>query len=299
MTHFRAQVFVVPFLAALAFGCGSAPSLPSTPGVPSATPSAPETPEPKAASSAMPASSSTAAPAAEKVPDPIEAAPNNYKKLAENDVARVLEVTVKPGDKIPKHHHPDHAAYVVSAGKLKGTAGDAALQEMELKAGEGVFLPAQDHSAENTGKTEVKALVVELKGKTPTGAPAGPDPTAASKDYKKVFENDKVRILEATIKPGGKVGNHVHPDNVHYVIAGGKLKVTTAGQKDPQTMDLAPGQAFMIPAVLHSAENIGKTEIKVAVVEFKGGAPAPAADKPADKPADKKPADKPKPADKK
>jgi quercetin dioxygenase-like cupin family protein len=299
MSRSQAPLLVVPVLASLAFAyagaCGGTPELPTTPSLPPAMPSdmpaASATPTP----SATPAASATAATPPAPAPDPLEAGPNNYKKLAENDLMRVLEVSFKPGDKIPRHRHPDHVVYIVSGGKLKITSGDKPAQELDLKAGDGVFIAAEEHSAENTGKTDLKAVVVELKGKTPTAAPAGPDALTYT-GYKKVFENDKVRLLEGTIKAGGKATPHNHPDNVHYVVAGGKLKVTVG--KDTQTIEVQTGQAILMPAVLHQGENIGKTDVKVAVVELKGGTPAAPADKkPADKPADKKPADKP--ADKK
>lgn len=51
--------------------------------------------------------------------EPLKVAPEMYKLLHENDRIRVLEVTFKPGSKIPKHSHPDHMVYALTAGKLK------------------------------------------------------------------------------------------------------------------------------------------------------------------------------------
>ena len=38
------------------------------------------------------------------------------------------------------------------------------------------------------------------------------------------LENPRVRVLEATIKPGDKEQTHSHPAYVIYVIAGGKFR---------------------------------------------------------------------------
>ena len=97
--------------------------------------------------------------------DPVVAGKGMYVFKSEDADARVLEVTFKPGQKVALHQHPKHIAYVLKGGDLKLTEEGKEPQEMKLVAGAVVFLSAQKHSAENTGKTTVKILVVELKGK--------------------------------------------------------------------------------------------------------------------------------------
>lgn len=96
--------------------------------------------------------------------DPIKAGPNIYKSIFENDHVRVLKVTFVKGSKIAMHAHPDHVAYVLMPGKLRITAGQNPPQEFDLKEGQAMYLPAQEHSAENAGDTKIEALIVELKG---------------------------------------------------------------------------------------------------------------------------------------
>jgi quercetin dioxygenase-like cupin family protein len=94
--------------------------------------------------------------------DPMIAASNIYKLLNENSRVRVLEVVFKPGDIAKMHHHPDHAVYAVTGGKLSQTSGGKT-QEIEIKPDSVLFLEAQDHEAKNTGNTTVKLIVMELK----------------------------------------------------------------------------------------------------------------------------------------
>lgn len=96
--------------------------------------------------------------------DPLEAAPEIYKKLFENDQVRVLELTALPGDKIPEHSHPDHFVYAMSDGTLEITK-DGVPQVVEAKKGQVLWLDAETHSTVNTGSTEFHGLVVELKEK--------------------------------------------------------------------------------------------------------------------------------------
>jgi quercetin dioxygenase-like cupin family protein len=98
----------------------------------------------------------------EKSRDPMKVAKNVYKFIMENDRVRVLEASFKPGDKAIMHDHPDHLVYVLSDGKINlKSSGKTDL--LDLKKGQAVFLKTQSHEAENTGKTDLHLLVVELK----------------------------------------------------------------------------------------------------------------------------------------
>jgi quercetin dioxygenase-like cupin family protein len=92
----------------------------------------------------------------------LKVAKNVYKLVMENDRVRVLDLFLKPGDKAFMHYHPDHVVYVLNGGKAKLTSSGKT-DVMDMKTGQAIFLKAQSHDAENTGKTDVHLLVVELK----------------------------------------------------------------------------------------------------------------------------------------
>jgi beta-alanine degradation protein BauB len=94
--------------------------------------------------------------------DVLKVAANVAKPKLENDRVRVLGAIFKPGDVAKMHHHPDHVMYVLKGGKLKMTS-EGKSKETEYTEGQAVFLKAQDHEVENTGKTTVEIIVVELK----------------------------------------------------------------------------------------------------------------------------------------
>jgi len=98
----------------------------------------------------------------ENMHDPMDVAANVYSCIMENDRVRVLNVVFQPGDKAPMHHHPDHVIYVLKGGTIKMRSGNTT-SEMELKAGDAVFLEEQSHEAQNVGDTVVDLIVVELK----------------------------------------------------------------------------------------------------------------------------------------
>jgi len=205
--------------------------------------------------------------------DPAQVGPDIYKVVTENDQLRAFEVTFAPGAKIAMHKHPDHVAYAITPGTLTLTGQDGKAQEIEIKAGQAMFLPAQAHAAENKTDKEIKLLVVELRGPSKSPAPKGKEPTKAGpKIYKQVLDNEKVRVFEVTFKKGAKIPDHAHPDHLAYVVTGGQLEITgpnAEGKKAKQKMDLTAGQAVFLPATVHSAKNTGPSELKLVVVELK------------------------------
>lgn len=94
--------------------------------------------------------------------DPVKVSAGAYKLVSENNRVRILEVTLKPGDSIPVHSHPDHVAIAIVDCKIAITKGGKA-QEADLKAGQTLWIPAESHSAKNIGTSMVRLVVVELK----------------------------------------------------------------------------------------------------------------------------------------
>lgn len=94
------------------------------------------------------------------------------------------------------------------------------------------------------------------------------DPLVAAHNvYKFVMENDRVRVLQVTFKPGDTAKMHHHPDHVVYALRGGKLKLTSGGKTSEIGME--SGQALFLKAQDHEATNTGKTTVDLIVVELK------------------------------
>jgi quercetin dioxygenase-like cupin family protein len=99
----------------------------------------------------------------EEILDALHAASNVSKLIMENDRVRVFDAWFKPGEKAAMHKHPDHVMYIFNDGKLKLTTLQGETQEVDLKAGQAIWMDAVSHTAENLGKTDFHFLVVELK----------------------------------------------------------------------------------------------------------------------------------------
>ena len=100
----------------------------------------------------------------------------------------------------------------------------------------------------------------------PTTA-AAQDPVKTSPDqFKVLFENEQVRVLEFNGKTGTKSPMHSHPDHVIYIVTGGKSRFTMADGKT-QEMESKPGEARFTPAGSHASEAL--SDSKAILVELK------------------------------
>ena len=97
------------------------------------------------------------------------------------------------------------------------------------------------------------------------------DPVKVAPDiYKVLLENDRVRVLEAHVKPGEKSAMHSHPANVTYFFTDAKAKFTPPSGKSA-VRELKAGTVNWSAAEKHAGENTGTTETHVLIVELKGG----------------------------
>ena len=86
--------------------------------------------------------------------------------------------------------------------------------------------------------------------------------------YRLLLENDRVRVLELRMKPGAKMGMHSHPSVVAYSFGEAKNRWTLPDGKT-EDMQLKAGQVIWSGPFTHAAENTGKTETHLLVVELK------------------------------
>jgi len=82
------------------------------------------------------------------------------------------------------------------------------------------------------------------------------------------LDNPRVRVFEATLKPGVKENPHSHPTSIVYVIEGGQVRNHLPDGTATEATYVAGQTAYREP-VTHWAENIGQTTIRLIVIELK------------------------------
>ena len=97
------------------------------------------------------------------------------------------------------------------------------------------------------------------------------DPTVTDPDnYRTIFENERVRVLEYRDTPGVKTSPHSHPDSVMYTLSSFRRRLHHGdAQRD---VELEAGRVGWVPAQRHSGENIGDTDSHALFVELKDAA---------------------------
>jgi quercetin dioxygenase-like cupin family protein len=86
--------------------------------------------------------------------------------------------------------------------------------------------------------------------------------------HKVIFENDQIRLLKVTVRPGNTVPMHTNPENINYILKPGTLRLTSP---DGSVMDLelTEGQVIPAPVGAHAVENVGRTEVQTLCIELK------------------------------
>jgi hypothetical protein len=87
--------------------------------------------------------------------------------------------------------------------------------------------------------------------------------------YKVLAENDEMRVVLATWKPGQKDKSHSHPMAAVYTLKDCQARIVTPDGKVKEVSNTA-GTARVNPEVKsHTFENTGKTECQQVLVERK------------------------------
>lgn len=96
------------------------------------------------------------------------------------------------------------------------------------------------------------------------------DVLKASPDkYKLVLENEHVRVIEYSLKPGEKDNPHTHRAKTSYVIAGGTFRVYPEHAEPFDYIEVQGATEWSDKTTMHYVENIGQTTITILLTEIK------------------------------
>ena len=102
--------------------------------------------------------------------DATKVMPRTYRVAFENDRVRVLDFTGRPGMGIcgqGMHSHPAHLTVVLADWVGKAATPDGKTVQRARKLGDVFWSEAETHKVENTGKTNSRVLIIELKSPAP------------------------------------------------------------------------------------------------------------------------------------
>jgi quercetin dioxygenase-like cupin family protein len=177
-----------------------------------------------------------------------------------------------PGASDEMHSHPAEAVLFLNEGTVRVTLEDGTVIDKDIAAGEVMWSPAWTHRVENVGKSEVHAIIVELKdgaADQSVSAPEADDPALVSPaHYVVTTENDRVRIVDLRFGPGDRDEMHGHPSYVAYFITGADLAFAFADGRTG-ARQFEPGEVIFSQPTVHMVENAGSEPAHIWIVELK------------------------------
>ncbi|MEP6701067.1 MAG: hypothetical protein ABJA85_07120 [Bacteroidota bacterium] len=108
-------------------------------------------------------------PAYDPAKDPLTVGAAFSKKLGDTLNMKMFEASLKPGDSVAIHAHPDHSFYVIQGGKLEVNILGTGKQIIDLKPGMGWIGGPITDFGKNIGNTTVKWVETDVyrpRGKT-------------------------------------------------------------------------------------------------------------------------------------
>ena len=95
--------------------------------------------------------------------DPVKASPSNYKLLFEDDTRRVLEMSLRAGERDTEHSHTSEVVYFITGSSLRIRMPNGESMEADIPDGHVMAHEAWTHTVENTGDKDLRAIIFEIK----------------------------------------------------------------------------------------------------------------------------------------
>ncbi len=119
-------------------------------------------------------------------------------------------------------------------------------------------------------RTPIVVLAAALSAGVLAASGSLPDPLEAGWKGERVcevlHEDVSQRVLRCTFPPGGGHERHYHDPHFGYVLAGGRMRITSAD--GTREVDLADDLSWVSDGVVwHEVENIGETTSIYLIIE--------------------------------
>lgn len=192
--------------------------------------------------------------------------------IFENDYAKVLKVSLAPGDYQPLHEGENRVIYSLTDYAIDWEEQGENSGSKSWKKGDVHFHEGGKHAARNSGTTTAEWLVFAKKN---TVSPecgenkTEDDVKTVSTDFARVLlENDEFKIIEVNLPIGAEIPMHSGINRIIYSLSEYQIdyESDSEGKKE---MHFNSGDIHWHEACQHSLKNIGETEAEFLVVSFK------------------------------
>ena len=191
----------------------------------------------------------------------------------DNDLVRILKVTVPPGKKSAMHTHEVNRVMIyLDAGAIDIGHKDGRVDHQRWKPEQVAWSPKGGlHTSDNVGGTTIRVVEIELKKPAPVavGRDARLDPVAIDPKHNiLLLENDQVRVFRSWREAGMTEAMHEHTGagRVVVLLTDIEAKVSPGGT---EMKDQAGEVHWTAGATKHAGTNVGKKRFDMILVEVK------------------------------
>lgn len=190
-----------------------------------------------------------------------------------NEVVRVLDVEVLPGEATQYHTHAlDYPYLMLSTTLLKNDISGKPQADLNIQLGLiGYYRASQGaytHRFTNVDTTVFRAIGIELLSDKPLGS--GGEAVAENTNVKKVLDNERVRGYRLTLPPGESVGPLSLPGRSVRVAQTAGVIEQSIDDGEPRRISIQLGQfEWRESAAKFVLKNVGDTTIELVEFEFK------------------------------
>ena len=96
-------------------------------------------------------------------PDSVKADPKHYKVEFENNKVRIVRISYGPHEKSVMHSHPAGTIVSLTDQRVRFNLPNGTSQEVQLKAGQAVWMDATTHLPENLTGEQLELIYIEVK----------------------------------------------------------------------------------------------------------------------------------------
>jgi len=93
----------------------------------------------------------------------VESSPDNYALLFEDAVRKVMEMTLRAGQKDNEHSHTSEIVYSISGSSVKIHLPGGQTVEADIPDGHLMQHEPWTHTVENVGTKDIRAIIFETK----------------------------------------------------------------------------------------------------------------------------------------
>ena len=198
------------------------------------------------------------------------AAPQDTERLFGDQSVEVVRVKLPPNEELPPHDGSRRVIYSLNDYKIKFIQ-DRREDEKSFKAGDVHYHPGGVHSIKNVGATPAEFVIFErLDGAFPAHKTVSGQSLlqAAGKNAKELLNNEYFEVTDVNLAAKESLPTHFGLNRVIYSISPYTIKYKE-NDAAAQEHSFKQGDVHFHPTGLHAVENIGTTEARFLVVEFK------------------------------